>query len=76
VKQSSSTVDLIIEDNGKGFDVQSILAHGKQSGCWGLIGMIERAALLGGECTIRSQPGKGTRVEVSVPLAEHAAKDE
>lgn len=76
VKQSSSSVNLIIEDNGKGFDVKSILAHGKQIGCWGLIGMIERAALLGGECTIRSQPGKGTRVEVAVPLVEHVTNDE
>jgi signal transduction histidine kinase len=76
VKQYPSSVHLIIEDNGKGFEVQSILAQGKQSGCWGLIGMIERATLLGGECTILSQPGRGTRVEVKVPLVEQAANDE
>jgi len=39
------------------------------SGHFGLIGMRERAEHLGGELRLDSQPGKGTQVEVTVPLA-------
>jgi signal transduction histidine kinase len=34
----------------------------------GLMGMVERAALVGGTCTILSQPGKGTLIQVNVPI--------
>ncbi len=34
----------------------------------GLLGMHERARLLGGSCTIESQPGRGTRIRVRLPL--------
>ncbi len=70
VKRSSSKFDIIIEDNGKGFNAEATILQGKLSEGWGLMGMIERATILGGECHISSQPGKGTRVEVHVPVAE------
>ena len=70
VKRSSSKFDIIIEDNGKGFDAEATILRGELSEGWGLMGMIERATILGGECHISSQPGKGTRVEVHVPVAE------
>jgi signal transduction histidine kinase len=58
-----------VEDGGCGFDVKDILnQRGNQ--CWGLLGMMERAALLGGECQVLSQPGLGTIVELIVPLKE------
>ncbi|MEW6286032.1 MAG: sensor histidine kinase [Chloroflexota bacterium] len=58
-----------VEDSGCGFDVNATL---NQSGrpCWGLLGMIERAALIGGECHVSSLPGVGTIVEVVMPLKE------
>ena len=62
-------VYLAIEDNGKGFDVdKTVNKRPKERPCWGLIGMKERAALIGGTCSINSAPGKGTLVEVTVPL--------
>ena len=58
-----------VEDNGCGFDVDATLREpGYPS--WGLLGMIERVSLISGECQIASQIGKGTLVEVSVPLKE------
>lgn len=62
-------VRIRVEDFGCGFNVDEAL---RQSGrpCWGLLGMIERAALLGGECHFSSLPGVGTIVEITVPLKE------
>jgi signal transduction histidine kinase len=62
-------IDLSIEDNGRGFDPAKILwDDGGQYTGWGLLGIQERALLLGGQCNLDSAPGQGTRVQVSVPL--------
>ena len=55
---------LLIRDNGRGFD-QSRASHATSLG---LIGMRERAAILGGRVSISSAPGKGTTVTAWVPL--------
>ena len=60
-------VCIAVQDNGQGFDVQKTLRHEEPSG-WGLLGMQERASLLGGKCFIDSTPGSGTRVWVTVPI--------
>jgi signal transduction histidine kinase len=57
---------LRIIDNGRGFDQQDAFAT--RGGHFGLLGMRERAERLGGELKLASQPGKGTEVEVTVPL--------
>jgi len=62
-------VRIRVEDFGCGFNVEETLQSGRP--CWGVLGMIERAALLGGGCHISSLPGVGTLVEVMVPLKEH-----
>ena len=59
-----SDLALIIEDAGTGFDPEE--ARGR--GGLGLISMEERSRLVNGEFSIRSQPGKGTEIEVHVPL--------
>jgi signal transduction histidine kinase len=56
---------LLIRDNGAGFDVESVRA---QTIGLGLIGITERAALIGGRARIISSPGKGTTTEVVLPL--------
>lgn len=57
---------LLIEDDGIGFDPARVdrdgLAH------MGLIGMRERAGLLGGDYTVESTPGNGTTIRVKIPL--------
>jgi signal transduction histidine kinase len=62
-------VHIRVEDNGCGFDVETAL-NTPGYPCWGLLGMIERVALIGGGCQILSKPGRGTVVEVSAPLEE------
>jgi PAS domain S-box-containing protein len=56
---------VIVEDDGDGFDVN--LA--RESGHLGLLGMEERAEMLGGVLTIESAPGRGTTLFVEVPYA-------
>lgn len=60
---SPGLLRVIVADNGRGFDP----AVGRQAGL-GLIGMRERAVLLGGDLRIDSAPGSGTRVVLEVPL--------
>jgi signal transduction histidine kinase len=62
-------VRIRVEDTGCGFDVNAAL-HNASHPCWGLLGMIERAALIGGECQFVSEPGVGTIVEVAAPVEE------
>jgi signal transduction histidine kinase len=54
-----------VEDNGQGFDLDEVLG---QSGSNGLSGMRERVMLLGGELTIDSRPGAGTSLVAELPL--------
>ena len=55
-----------IEDNGIGFRVEKVL--NQPGGSVGLMGIEERVSLLGGKSAIRSQPGKGSRIRVELPL--------
>ena len=55
---------LLIRDNGRGFDQ----ADPSLSKSLGLLGMRERAAILGGHVDISSAPGKGTTVTAWIPL--------
>jgi signal transduction histidine kinase len=62
-----SSLVTIVEDNGKGFDVNRTMNshHGKKLG---LFGMYERASLIGGNLTIESDPDIGTSVFFEMPL--------
>ncbi len=64
LKQRDGLLALLIEDNGKGFNPKN--KKNKSKGL-GLIGMKERAQLVGGELEIESAPGKGTTIFVRVP---------
>jgi two-component sensor histidine kinase len=58
---------LRVEDDGRGFEQQE--AFRASGGHFGLLGMRERAERLGGALHLRSRPGDGTEVEVTVPLS-------
>ena len=58
---------MTIEDDGKGFDIDQVMQSDKPPG-WGLMGMQERALLLGGHCELDSSPGNGTRIRVRAPV--------
>src|SRR3712207_3943972 len=56
-------VRLVVEDDGRGFDASDVPEDRH-----GLVGMRERAEMLGGTLEVRSDPGAGTRIEATVPL--------
>jgi signal transduction histidine kinase len=58
---------LTVEDNGRGFEIDKALLNKRKKG-WGLVGIQERVLLLGGRYAVDSKLGRGTRVQVSVPL--------
>jgi signal transduction histidine kinase len=64
---------LEIEDDGVGFDVNSINSSYENRGSLGMINLRERTELVNGLLRIDSAPGRGTRVQVVIPLTEEAA---
>jgi signal transduction histidine kinase len=61
-------VELRIEDNGCGFDVQKAVDRDETLSGYGLHSMQERVEICGGTFQILSEEGKGTTVHVSLPL--------
>lgn len=60
-----------VEDDGRGFDPTSAVAASIVSqGSFGLCGIRERVALVGGECEIESSPGHGTTISARIPTKE------
>ena len=64
VRHADGELQLEISDNGRGMD----LAQSKRKRL-GLLGMGERAHMLGGSMQIDSAPGHGTRISVRLPLS-------
>ena len=64
---------LEIQDDGIGFDVESVNRNYDQRGSLGMINLRERSELVNGVLNIQSTAGKGTRVQVYIPLTEEAA---
>jgi len=60
-------VRVVVEDSGKGFDVEAALSGGQQKTI-GLASLKERMELLGGRLEIESQVGQGTRVVMEMPV--------
>jgi signal transduction histidine kinase len=58
----STTFELSIKDNGKGFDTQNIKPETMASSGAGLRNMQRRMELIGGKCRINSSIGEGTEV--------------
>jgi signal transduction histidine kinase len=64
VASSAKTVRAVVEDDGVGFTPGRVREH-----ALGLVGMRERAQLLGGRLEVESAPGAGTTIVVEIPLA-------
>lgn len=66
LSEQNGTLTMVVKDNGAGFDPAT---HKEQS--YGLLGIRERALMIGGKARISSTPGKGARVSVSIPYTPH-----
>jgi signal transduction histidine kinase len=65
----NTAVELVIRDNGSGFDVPAEPTDLSTTGHFGILGMTERATAAGGTLRLRSSPGAGTTVAVTVPMS-------
>ncbi len=75
VQFAEGQVIISVRDNGRGFSPQQQAGAGGLSATkhFGIMGMYERAALIGARLQIQSEPGAGTTVTVQAPLASSAA---
>lgn len=68
LESDANSVRLVIEDDGKGFDVASVLGRKDSGNKLGLLGMQERVTLFQGKLHIKSRLNKGTTVIAEIPL--------
>jgi signal transduction histidine kinase len=71
INTQGGSMVLIVSDDGKGFDPELVLAReadvGVEGGHFGLRGIQDRVAMLGGTFAVQSAPGKGTRLTITLP---------
>lgn len=60
---SGETYTLVMQDDGQG-----LIETTSAAGHFGMVGMRERARLIGGDLQVESEPGHGLRLRISVPL--------
>ena len=63
LERRGNRIVVIVEDDGIGFDFETVATEGRH----GLVGMRERAHMLGGTWTVESKPAQGTTIVVEVP---------
>jgi signal transduction histidine kinase len=72
IAREEAQVQVIVEDDGVGIQTR----NNSHSRCFGLAGIKERIAVLGGVARVTSSKGKGTRIEITVPAGEPALPGE
>jgi PAS domain S-box-containing protein len=70
LSRSDGVLELVVRDDGVGFDVARTLDQAAGRGRLGLLGMKERVQILGGSLDVGSEAGRGTRIHVSLPSTE------
>jgi signal transduction histidine kinase len=65
---TKETVTLVVEDNGRGFEIDGKVAAGAD----GLDNLNRRLVAIGGRCEFRSERGKGTTIVFTAPLKNSA----
>ena len=64
LERRDDNIVLVVEDDGCGFDLEAARSRRE---CLGLVGMRERAQIVGGHLEVETAPGKGTSIFVHVP---------
>ncbi len=73
LRRSRAWLELVVADDGCGFDVGRAMVAGASGATSGLWGMRARILALGGELDIRSRPGAGTRIRARFPVPRRPA---
>jgi signal transduction histidine kinase len=75
VERQAHDLVITVEDDGRGFDVEAMLAGISAEDRLGLLGMRERVALVGGTLTFDSTPSHGATVLVRIPIPDQPEED-
>ncbi len=75
IEFGDKALSICIEDNGKGFDPSQTPGSLVRAGQMGLVGMFERAELLGASVEISSKPGSGTFLTVVIPFERQPSQN-
>jgi signal transduction histidine kinase len=73
VKVRRDQVEVIIADDGRGFDPEAVKDWALQNNHFGLVGLQEQALLVDGTLTLESEIGRGTRVQAILPIGDHTS---
>lgn len=68
-------VQLVVQDDGRGFDAVTLYQHKAVRGGFGLFSVRERVQNLGGRLEIQSSPGRGTEIRIFMPVLEDEKQD-
>ena len=71
IHYAEPAISILLEDRGKGFDMEKFRKQGTGVTVYehfGILGMQERAAIIGAQLTVTSAPGRGTKIHVRLPL--------
>ena len=68
LKNKNDNLIIMINDNGKGFNINNYESHESVSGGFGIIGIKERIRIIGAEIKIESNLGIGSRFEILLPI--------
>ena len=68
IRYDQRQLRLRVRDDGKGIDPK-VLEAGARAGHYGLPGLEERAKVVGGKLTVRTDPGSGTEIELTIPAS-------
>lgn len=74
LKAERDEIRMIVIDDGRGFDVEAYRSLRPETS-FGLAGVSERLAMVGGTLTLSSAPGHGTRAEIRIPVERPGLKD-
>lgn len=75
VEKQADWLTITIQDDGKGFEQSSAENVKSKPGGFGLLGIAERVRMLGGTHSIKSEPGKGTVINIGIRLNEKAREE-
>jgi len=73
LRAADGGLSLVVRDDGVGFDVAAAMRRAESGTSLGIVGMEERAALVGGSMALNSAPGEGTEVRAWFPISVRQA---
>jgi len=75
IRYDRRNIHIAVEDNGVGFDIGILDTYEKGSARFGLFSLGERLRTKGGALEVKSEPGKGTRISLTLQILRKKGND-